>query len=68
MKIILNVVIWGGMSLAIVLMIMGYIDFYHGGNYFGLSHSSTFFTIVNTVLLWVVIAKFFYSDWTKKKA
>jgi hypothetical protein len=62
MKQILKIVIWGGMIIALVLMVMGYIDFAGGGKVFGLSHSSTFYTLTNTVLLWVVIAKMFHSD------
>jgi hypothetical protein len=65
MKQLLQIVIWGGMIVALVLMVMGFIDFSGGGKVFWLSHSSTFYTLTNTVLLWVVIAKMFYPDFKK---
>jgi len=52
-----NVIMWLGIIFAIVLIIMGFIDFLGGGGVFGLKHSSTFFTIANTGLLFAIAAK-----------
>lgn len=53
----LNLITWVGIIFAIILMIMGFIDFINGGGVFGLKHSSTFFTVANTALLVAIIAK-----------
>jgi len=53
----LNLITWVGIVFAIILMIMGFIDFMNGGGLFGLKHSSTFFTVANTALLGAIVAK-----------
>lgn len=54
---LLNLIMWLGIIFAIVVILMGFIDFLGGGGVFGLKHSSTFFTIANTGLLFAVVAK-----------
>ena len=53
----LNLITWLGIVFAIILAIMGFIDFINGGGVFGLKHSSTFFTLTNTALLFAMVAK-----------
>lgn len=53
----LNLITWVGIVFAIILAILGFIDFISGGGVFGLKHSSTFFTVANTALLVAIVAK-----------
>ena len=53
----LSLITWVGIIFAIILIILGFIDFVNGGGVFGLKHSSTFFTVANTALLVAVVAK-----------
>lgn len=53
----LSLITWAGIIFAIVLIILGFIDFMNGGGVFGLKHSSTFFTVANTALLGAIAAK-----------
>ena len=53
----LNLIAWLGIIFAIILIILGFIDFIQGGGVFGLKHSSTFFTVANTALLVAVVAR-----------
>lgn len=53
----LSLITWMGIIFAIVLIILGLIDFMNGGGLFGLKHSSTFFTVANTALLGAIVAK-----------
>ena len=60
-----NLIMWLGIIFAIVLILMGFIDFLGGGGVFGLKHSSTFFTIANTGLLFAIVAKVIDSNTNK---
>lgn len=53
----LNLITWVGIIFAIILAILGFIDFIYGGGVFGLKHSSTFFTIANTAFLVAIVAR-----------
>ncbi len=53
----LGLITWAGIIFAIILMILGLIDFFNGGGVFRLKHSSTFFTVANTALLIAIVAK-----------
>lgn len=57
-----NLIMWLGIIFAIALVIMGFIDFLGGGGVFGFKHSSTFFTMANTGLLFAVAAKLIGSN------
>lgn len=58
----LNLITWVGIIFAVILAILGFIDFISGGGAFGLKHSSTFFTIANTALLVAIAAKLLESS------
>lgn len=62
---LLNLITWAGIVFAIILMIMGFIDFINGGSVFGLKHSSTFFTVANTALLVAIVAKVLQNNTNK---
>ena len=53
----LSLITWVGIIFAVILAILGFIDFIYGGGAFGLKHSSTFFTIANTAFLVAIVAK-----------
>jgi hypothetical protein len=61
----LILVSWICASIALLMLIGGAIDFLGGGGVFGLKHSSTFFTVANTFLLFTIFFRWFNSD-TKK--
>jgi len=61
----LILVSWVCAAIALLMVIGGAIDFLGGGGVFGLKHSSTFFTVANTFLLFTIFLRWFNSDMKK---
>lgn len=59
---IFNLISWIGFIVAGIIMVCGIIDFLRGGGLFGLKHSSTFFTVANSVMLVSLFFKFFLGE------
>ncbi len=57
---------WICAAIAVILIVCGAIDFLGGGGVFGLKHSSTFFTVANTFLLFTIFFRW-YNSGTEKK-
>jgi hypothetical protein len=61
-----NLISWICAIVAAILIVCGLIDFLNGGGVFGLKHSSTFFTVANTFLLFTIFFRWYYTDTEKK--
>jgi hypothetical protein len=57
---------WICAGIALILIVCGLIDFQAGGGVFGLKHSSTFFTVANTFLLFTIFFRWFNLGADKK--
>jgi hypothetical protein len=58
---------WLCAVVAVILIVCGAIDFIGGGGIFGLKHSSTFFTVANTFLLFTIFFRWFNFSQVKKE-
>ena len=50
---------WICAVIAVILIVCGAIDFLGGGGVMGLKHSSTFFTVANTFLLFTIFFRWY---------